>query len=265
MPHIIHRMRFIFIVFIILCVWAECNAYDSFVNKIHFSKSDVNHKPTFEENAPKPESSFIYPDDKNIFIYINIDNVDTNFAILVHWFSPDGNLFKKDNWTMKQKDNNEWFKRGNKPVPRRYHNTAKLATEDIKHLPGKWKANIYIDGKFTDTKEFTLSVKSTGPPSGKDKSTTAASITKEQAKDYYKKGNLAFEAKNYGDAVLNYKRATELDNTFAPLFYNLAMAQMAVGQKDEAITNLKEYLRLRPDAANASDVKKTIEGLKKKQ
>ncbi len=81
------------------------------------------------------------------------------------------------------------------------------------------------------------------------------------AKNYYEKGNASFEARDYEDAASSYTKAIELEDSFAPLFYNLGMTQRALNQNKEAIRNFKRYLVLRPDAPNASEVLQTIEVL----
>ncbi len=84
---------------------------------------------------------------------------------------------------------------------------------------------------------------------------------KELAKEYYAKGNLAFEAREYEEAASSYTRAIELEDSFAPLFYNLAMTQRELHRNKEAVKNFKRYLVLRPDAPNASEVVQMIEVL----
>jgi tetratricopeptide (TPR) repeat protein len=87
--------------------------------------------------------------------------------------------------------------------------------------------------------------------------------SQETAKTCYQKGNEQFEAKNYRYAIYYYQKAIELEENFAPLYYNLAMAQIAEGINKEAINNLKRYLQIRPDGANASEVKQLIRSLSK--
>lgn len=82
------------------------------------------------------------------------------------------------------------------------------------------------------------------------------------AKEYYEKGNIAFEALDFKEAVASYTQAIELEDSFAPLFYNLGMAHRALGQNKKAIKNFKRYLVLRPDAPNASEVLEMIEVLR---
>lgn len=84
------------------------------------------------------------------------------------------------------------------------------------------------------------------------------------AEAFYEKGNQLFEAGDYKNAIYSYEKALEFDKGSPPLYYNLANAQMAVGQDKEAITNFHNYLRLRPEASNAREVMATIKKLEKR-
>ena len=80
-----------------------------------------------------------------------------------------------------------------------------------------------------------------------------------EVKGHYDKGNDLFDARNYKGAIDSYKKALELEDTFAPLYHNLAMAQLAAGLKREAAANLESYLERRPNVANAAELRKLIE------
>ena len=101
-------------------------------------------------------------------------------------------------------------------------------------------------------------IKAAPPP---EKAVLSDEQRKVLAKNYYEKGNASFEARDYEDAASSYTKAIELEDSFAPLFYNLGMTQRALNQNKEAIRNFKRYLVLRPDAPNASEVLQTIEVL----
>ena len=103
----------------------------------------------------------------------------------------------------------------------------------------------------------------TAAPKEPEPKPASDSTREEQAKKLYQEGNAYFEAKSYKEAVDVYKKAIELAAQFAPLYYNLAMAQIELGQKVEAISNLNRYLELRPNAQNAREVKDLIKSLTK--
>ncbi len=101
-------------------------------------------------------------------------------------------------------------------------------------------------------------VKAAPPP---EKPVLGDEQRRELAREYYEKGNVSYEARDYEEAASSYTRAIELEDSFAPLFYNLAMTQRALHRNTEAVRNFKRYLVLRPDAPNASEVLQMIEVL----
>jgi len=101
-------------------------------------------------------------------------------------------------------------------------------------------------------------VKAAPPP---EKPVLSDEQRRELAREYYEKGNVSYEARDYEEAASSYTRAIELEDSFAPLFYNLAMTQRALHRNPEAVRNFKRYLVLRPDAPNASEVLQMIEVL----
>lgn len=84
-----------------------------------------------------------------------------------------------------------------------------------------------------------------------------------KAKELYEKGNASYEKKEFDTAILHYQEAIAYEDNFAPLFYNLGMAQMAVGENAQAVGNLKIYLQMRPDGASAIEVRKILEKIQK--
>lgn len=82
---------------------------------------------------------------------------------------------------------------------------------------------------------------------------------KQDVKSHYERGNSLYAAKNFKGAVESYKQALAIEDAFALLYHNLAMAQLAVGQKKEAAANLESYLERRPDASNAKELRRIIQ------
>lgn len=74
-----------------------------------------------------------------------------------------------------------------------------------------------------------------------------ASAQQAQADDWLNKGNAAYQAKNYDEAIACYKKATALDPSFASAFYNLGIMYEAKGMTDAAISSYKQVLTIKPD------------------
>jgi tetratricopeptide (TPR) repeat protein len=68
-----------------------------------------------------------------------------------------------------------------------------------------------------------------------------------QADEWLNKGNAAYQAKKYDEAITCYKKATELDPSFASAFYNLGVIYYAKGMTDAAISSYKQVLTIKPD------------------
>ena len=68
-----------------------------------------------------------------------------------------------------------------------------------------------------------------------------------KADEWFAKGNTAYGAKNYDEAITCYKKATELDPGFASAYYNLGIIYAAKGMFDEAYRAYKKVLSIKPD------------------
>ena len=68
-----------------------------------------------------------------------------------------------------------------------------------------------------------------------------------EADEWLTKGNTAYEAKNYDEAITCYKKATELDPDFASAYYNLGIIYTAQGMFDKAVPAYKQVLTIKPD------------------
>ncbi len=69
----------------------------------------------------------------------------------------------------------------------------------------------------------------------------------EEALKIFNRAKLLHQDGNYEDAILEYKRATRLDNKNPWIFNYLGLAQIAVGQTKEAIKSMHAALKLNPD------------------
>jgi len=68
-----------------------------------------------------------------------------------------------------------------------------------------------------------------------------------EADEWLIKGNTAYNAKDYDEAIKCYKQATALDPSFASAYYNLGIVYAAKGMLDEAISAYKKVLTIKPD------------------
>ena len=68
-----------------------------------------------------------------------------------------------------------------------------------------------------------------------------------EADEWLAKGNTAYNAKDYDEAIKCYKQATALDPSFASAYYNLGIIYSAKGLLDEAISAYKKVLTIKPD------------------
>lgn len=80
-----------------------------------------------------------------------------------------------------------------------------------------------------------------------DVNQTETTSTAAEADAWLAKGNTAYEAKNYDEAITCYKKATELDPDFASAYYNLGIIYAAKGLFDEAVSAYKKVLTINPD------------------
>jgi tetratricopeptide (TPR) repeat protein len=84
---------------------------------------------------------------------------------------------------------------------------------------------------------------------------------RDEARKFYQEGNAHFEAQRYQEAVFSYKKALDLEPHFAPIYYNLGVSQMVLGDKEDAVLNLERYLELRPNASNAEETRTLLKTL----
>ncbi|MEN6439000.1 MAG: SUMF1/EgtB/PvdO family nonheme iron enzyme [Syntrophobacter sp.] len=89
----------------------------------------------------------------------------------------------------------------------------------------------------------------------------AVDASQDEAKRLYQIGNDLFEKGKFREAARKYEEAIEIVNDFAPLYYNLAEAQVELKEYENAIKNYREYLRLRPDGNAARKAKTSINKL----
>jgi tetratricopeptide (TPR) repeat protein len=84
----------------------------------------------------------------------------------------------------------------------------------------------------------------------------------EEARRHMARGEAALEiaksAEEYGSAIKEFQEAVSLAPDWPAPYYNLAILQEKTGKLREAVTNLKQYLRLAPDAPDASKIQEYI-------
>ncbi len=84
----------------------------------------------------------------------------------------------------------------------------------------------------------------------------------ERARVYFDAGRAHYEEGAYDRAREEFQRAWELSHR-APLLLNLATTNQRLGNLDEAISNIEEFLRLAPDAEGAELLRRRVENLRR--
>ncbi|MCL4558876.1 MAG: tetratricopeptide repeat protein [Deltaproteobacteria bacterium] len=79
------------------------------------------------------------------------------------------------------------------------------------------------------------------------------------ALDWYNRG-VAMN-NNSDEELACYKKAVEIDSTFAPAYYNMGIIYMKRDMNTEAIDSFNKFLQYSSDEAKKSQVRKAIEGL----
>ena len=89
------------------------------------------------------------------------------------------------------------------------------------------------------------------------------------ARRFFDRGMAAVEmAKSnadYEDAIKEFEQAVRLAPNWPDVYYNLGMVQNKLERFDEALKNLKSYLRLAPDAQDSQAVKQLINKIEYKK
>jgi len=88
----------------------------------------------------------------------------------------------------------------------------------------------------------------------------AAADQRADAKAHYVKGKSLFDAKDYVNAIAEFKTADQLAPS-AVNDYNVALAYDALGDETQAISYYQSYLSRMPDAANKGEVQGSIRRL----
>jgi len=93
-------------------------------------------------------------------------------------------------------------------------------------------------------------------------SVTLAGTVSEETQRYMAQGVAAVEmAKSpadYEDAISKFEKAKSLAPDWPDVYYNLGLIQEKAGKYRDAVTTLKQYLRLAPNAEDAATVKSLI-------
>ena len=77
-----------------------------------------------------------------------------------------------------------------------------------------------------------------------DLETTEVTSKPIEADAWFNKGNTAYDAKNYDEAIKCYKEAVTLDPSFVSAFYNLGVTYRKKGMFDESVTFYKKALAI---------------------
>lgn len=88
--------------------------------------------------------------------------------------------------------------------------------------------------------------------------TLHAAIGPQMTLIYYNAGYTAFQAQNYEEAIVAFKRAIEYDSTHGDAWYNLGNAYRLNGNNEEAIAAYEKFIELLPETERASRARRYI-------
>lgn len=99
-------------------------------------------------------------------------------------------------------------------------------------------------------------------------SSQAQQAVSDEAKRHFDRGMAAVEmaksAGDYGNAIEEFEQSATLAPDWPDIYYNLGMIQEKAEKYNDAITNLRQYLLLAPNAGDAETVKSLINKLEYK-
>jgi tetratricopeptide (TPR) repeat protein len=75
-----------------------------------------------------------------------------------------------------------------------------------------------------------------------------------------KYGDNFFNQNNYYKAMECYKNALAFDNSLKPIYYNLALTQKKIGERESAIKNIDTYLKNYPNEPKGIALKRVLSG-----
>lgn len=120
-----------------------------------------------------------------------------------------------------------------------YNELMKESSE--KDKSGKSKPESESEREFKeDTKELDKRVENSEKNKPKDELT---------ARDYYRKGNRAYESKDYDKAIENYDKAIELNPEYEEAYFKRGFAYDELEEYDKAIEDYSKTIKLNPEYA----------------
>jgi tetratricopeptide (TPR) repeat protein len=91
---------------------------------------------------------------------------------------------------------------------------------------------------------------------------TTQTTASEKVMAPFRAGIAAYEAGRFADAAIAFGNAISVQPDWADAYYDRALANAGRGQRELAITDLQQYLRLRPEADDRQTVVARINGLR---
>ncbi len=135
-----HHCNALIVVISILLAFISCSKGNYSV----YRSAILNYYPKGgSEHIVDPVQEIDPINDKDVIVYIALDNRQQTYNIEYKLFKPDGKLFRKSNDVMKQEG----------PF-RSIYNMYWIKTISMSMFPGQWKAEIYIDGTLAKTMTF---------------------------------------------------------------------------------------------------------------
>lgn len=92
----------------------------------------------------------------------------------------------------------------------------------------------------------------------------ALKIQPEDARTHYDLGLLYYKTDRMDDAIAAFEKAVSLEPKLSSAFYQLGLAHIKKGDYKKSIRYFEEFLSLQPQSPEASQIRATIEELKKK-
>ena len=76
---------------------------------------------------------------------------------------------------------------------------------------------------------------------------------------YYKKGQLAFEQKNFSEALINYKTVLDLDNSYPNISLKIEFTEFCIAKKENTVPAFKNFIQKFPQGHYCYESKRIVD------